>query len=331
MKSKKTTESTQTQTPYARPELTFALDQNRDLFNLLSSRTDGVAPFNDIQNQAFGLGINRATNGSAATGAASGAITDIANNGALGGAGDFLSNLASGGGSNPAAQYFLGTARGDYLDPTLNPAFGLGAQAINEQIGSIFERAGRTGSGANQSSVSRGVADLYSGLYNQERGRQLDAAGAIGNLYNSDIANSFNANSLLNADAQTRLAAAGLAPSVAESDYRDINALLNIGNLQQGQTQAEMDFPYNNLIQAQTLLNAGVGGLAPLQGGTQTGKTVETTSPGLFNSILGGLLTGASVFGGGGPLALGGIFGGSGGGAATGGGWNPNFTNPSTI
>lgn len=343
-KSKKTTESTRTNTPFAQPDITFALGQNRDLFNQLQNRTAPefplVAGFDPAQEQAFDLISHRALAGSPVLDAAQGAAGNIAGEGFLGGAGNFVSDLASGNVTNSAAQFLEPTARGDFLDFAGNPVFQQGLSDLNESVGSIFERAGRTGSGANQSAVARGAGDLAAGIFNQERANQLNAANALAGINNADVSNAINAGGLLGNQANTQLSAASLAPGLAAQDFAQLEALANVGGARQAQEQREIDeqafrhnFPFENAIQAQQLLNLGIGGLGPIAGGTETGKTTETTSPGLMNSILGGALTAASLFapGAGGGAGLSGLFGG--GTAASGGTgfFNPAFANPSTV
>lgn len=334
-KSTKTTNSTQTTTPAASPDLRFALDQNRELFNSLQGREafpgQTYADFSPETTQALDLISQRALNGSPLTGAAQGAAQGIAQNGFLtGDVGNYISNMASGGGANAAAQYFLPTAQGNYLDFANNPYFQTGASAINDSVGSIFERAGRTGSGANQSSVAKGIGEFGAGVYNQERSNQLNASQALANIYNQDTQNAYGAAGLLGQNANAQLSAASLAPQLAGMDYADLQALASVGAQKEGQTQKGIDealwrynFPYENQIQAQNLLNSGVGGLGPLLGGTTTGQQTETSSPGLFNSIMGGLLTAGSLAAG--MPGLGGM---AGGGSGGGGGGSSGFVNP---
>jgi hypothetical protein len=308
---KKTRTSTETTTPNAAPELQFALDQQRSLFNLLSGRQ--AAPFQTYADfapetlQGLDLTAQRALAGSGAVDAAQAAAQQIAGAGFLSPeAQGYISKLAGGGAPNAAAQYLLPTAQGAYLDFGANPYFQAGVGAINDSVGSIFERAGRTGSGANQSSVARGVGDLAAGVYNQERANQLAAANALAGIYNQDVQNAFGASGVLGSNAGARLNAAGLAPALANQDYIDLQNLLNVGTIRQGQDQRSLDeqlyrynFPYENAIQATNLLNLGVGQLGPLLGQTTTGKSTEKSSGGLLGSILGGLLTAGSLVAGG--------------------------------
>lgn len=321
-KSKKTTETQQTTTPAARPELQFALGQNRELFNTLSNRGPApfstVTPFSAESEAAFDLTTQRALAGNPAVQAGQDAVTDIAGEGFLGSASPFISeiaggeaanpflssvaeggidnafvsglaegeanpfisNLASGKAANPAAAYFEPTARGDFLDFGSNPAFQQGLETINENVGSIFERAGRTGSGQNQSAVASGAADLAGNIFNQERANQLAASQALANinqqgasnalnaqgligsqgmaaadllnrdqfnraltsagLANQDVGNALNAAGVLGSDAGARLSAAGLSPEFGLSDFRNLEALRSVGAAKEGKAGEEI-------------------------------------------------------------------------------------------
>lgn len=320
-----TQDSTSTSTPTAAPEIQFGLDQNRNLFNTLQGRTfpdfSTVAQFSDPTQAGLNATIDRGLAGSPVNEAAQGAITDIASNGIFG---------PGGVPTNAAAEFFLPTARGDFLDFGSNPAFLRGVENINDTVGSIFERAGRTGSGANQSAVSRGVGDFAAGIFNNERSNQLNASSALANIFQGDINNQA-------VNTQGQLSAAGLAPGLAATDFADLQAVLGAGNAFDNQNQRLIDdqinrfnFPFDNAIQAQQLLNAGVGGLGPLLGGTNTGSStsVQEQSGGLLNSILGGALTAGSLFAGGGG-GFGGLFGGNS--SASSGGFSPTQIASSII
>lgn len=301
-----TQDATETSTPTAAPEIQFGLDQNRALFDQLGTRTfpdfSTVAPFSPQTQAGLDLTTLRGLLGSPVNAAGQGAVTDIATNGIFG---------PGGAPTNAAAEFFLPTARGDFLDFSNNPAFLQGVEALNESVGSIFERQGRTGSGANQSSLARGAGALGAGIFNQERSNQLNAAQALGNLFQGDINNQISS-------ATGRLNAAGLAPGSAQTDFTDLQALLGAGGAFDTQNQRlineqinRFNFPFDNAIQAQQLLHQGAAGLGPLLGGTTTGNstTEERTSPGLLNSILGGISAGAGLLspflGGGGASGAG--------------------------
>lgn len=291
-KQTETSESTSTTTPAASPQAEFALRQNRNLFNQLQNRTfpefSTVAEFSPTTQAALDQTAARARAGSAVNAAGKSAVANIATNGAFG---------PGGVPANAAAQFFLPTARGDFLDFSNNPFFQKGVGAVSDSVGSIFERAGRTGSGANQSSVARGIGDLAAGVFNEERAKQLSAAQQLGSLFQGDIANQFN-------NASTRLQAAGQAPALAATDFADLNALVGVGQTIDNKTQQNIDeqvarfnFPFDNAIAANQALNGGIIGLGPLLGNTtnSSGENVSTSSPGLLNTILGAIATGGSI------------------------------------
>jgi len=312
--TKKTTTQNQTatNTPAAAADIQFGIDQGRNLFNTLGGRTfpdfSTVAGFSPTTQQGLDLTALRGLTGSPVNAAGQGAVTDIAGGGAFG---------PGGVPTNAAAEFFLPTARGDFLDFSNNPFFREGVDTINDSVGSVFERAGRTSSGANQSSLGRAVGSFGAGIFNQERSNQLNAAQALGNIFQGDINNQFS-------NTASRLNAASLAPGSAGTDFQDLQALLGAGGAFDAKNQQLIDeqtnrfnFPFDNAIQNSQLLNQNVGGLGPLLGGTQTGDstTVEKTSGGLLNQILGAALTAAAAFGtGGASLAAGGaggLFGGA--------------------
>lgn len=332
MKTKTRTRSTETTRPTAFPQLDFALNQSRSLFDLLNSRTfpefQTVAQFDPATVQGLDLTQQRALAGSPVVDAAQAATTGIAGNGFLGPAGDFIRSLAGGGAPNAAAQFLLPTAQGQFLDFQNNPFFQNGVSAINDSVGSVFERAGRTGSGANQASLARGVGEFGANVFQNERANQLGAANSLAGIFNQDVQNSFGAANLLGQNAATQLDASRLAPTLANQDFIDLQNLLNVGSARQNQEQiniqdalARFNFPFDNAIQAQNQLNTSAALLGPLLGGTRMSDSTQTQSSGIGSQILGGLLTAGSLLGTGG---LGGIFGAAGGaagGAASGGGF----------
>ena len=342
--STKKTTSTQTSTPAAMDDFRRAMDNNQSLYELLSGRTAPAFTMTNPFSRETEAGLqgiaSRAEAGSPLLGQAQGAVGDIASGGVLGGARGYIGDMAAGNVRNEAAQFLTDTASGNFLTGlTENPAYVQGLADLNESVGSIFEGSGRTGSGANQAAVGRGAANLYAGIFNQERANQLNAASSLANIYAGDRNAALNAGSLLDADARTRLGAAGMAPGLAQADYMDAQALLGVGQARDAQAQRELDeriwrenFPYENAIRANDILSRNTMGLGALMGGTQTGETEETMNPGVLNSILGGVLTAGSLAAGGGAGAgvsgLAGIFGGGGGPSAPAGGFNDAWFNP---
>lgn len=107
------------------------------------------------------------------------------------------------GASQAATGQLAGTAGGQflgsnpYLDQMFNKAAGRAGEAFNEQtmpaLAAQFGSAGRTGSGLHQQMGENAArqfgrdlqgmaADIYAPAYESERGRQIQAAGALGGL-----------------------------------------------------------------------------------------------------------------------------------------------------
>ena len=189
------------------------------------------------------------------------------------------------------------TLNGDYLDPNSNPAFqGALSAAIRPitdafskevmpGIDSSFSAAGRYGSGAQmgaygdaQTNLGRSIGDVSSnmamGLYNNERGNQMTALG--------------------------------MAPDMANQDYKDISMLGLAGQGMDTYNQQLIDaekakYDYNANKDLSWLQNyIGLLGGAPQAGVTSTTKV---PAPSLWQQIGGYVLNNAGqaakVFGGG--------------------------------
>lgn len=79
---------------------------------------------------------------------------------------------------NAARNQFQRTIQGDYLTggPGFDAAYQAGANRIIPQVSSMFSGGGRLNSGLAQTAMTQGLGDVFAGLYNQERARQLAAA-----------------------------------------------------------------------------------------------------------------------------------------------------------
>jgi hypothetical protein len=243
----------------AQPYLYDIMGQAQNLYNQSAGNTyypgSTVVPFSPETEAGLGAISNRAAQGSPLTAA--------------------------------AQEQNLATMRGDYLDPTQNPAYGGLMQDVRNQVNSQFGTAGRTGSGAHAGSMTRQMMDSAGRLYQQERTNQLNATQ--------------------------------LAPTLAGQDYIDAQALLGVGAQREGLGQqyindqlARWNYaqqqPWQNL-QNYSGLVTGMGGM---------GGTTSQTAPGAESNPLGSALGGAaagSMFGpwgagiGAGIGLLGGLFG----------------------
>lgn len=157
-----------------------------------------------------------------------------------------------------------GTAAGNFLfgGPGFDEAVQASIRAAQPSILSTFGAAGRGTGGLAQTAIAQSASDAFSRLFNQERGRQLQAASAL--------------------------------PQLATSRF---GLLSGIGGQQQAQQERELAGP----VQAQQqLLQSALGGLPipSLLGRSQTGSQTTPTFENRTNQALGLGLTGLSLLGG---------------------------------
>ena len=193
------------------------------------------------------------------------------------------------------------TSKGDFLNanPYLDAMFDNASRGVTKQfkenvmpgIASMYSEAGRYGSGAMTTatgaaggalgdSLAGMSAEIYGGNYQQERNRQMQAAG--------------------------------LMPVVSAAQFDNDNALFGLGQTQQGMDQANIDADRNKwdfnqnkelmkLQQYAQLLSGGLGA-----GGTTTTNGTATSEQQPKNKMagaIGGAATGMSVAGPWGALA----------------------------
>lgn len=317
-------------------------------------------PFSQQTQQGLGLQEQRALGGSPVTDNAQNFAA-----GALGQAQPFgggLNYLSGGPTLDHANQQFQGsltgvpdattnalqqTAQGNslqgnpYLDQTFDQAASRITDTFNQQIApginATFSDAGRVGSDAhadvltrNAGNVSDSLAQLsnqiYGGNYQQERDRQLQAAGQLGslsqnqqglglqaagqgaNFFNQLQGNQLQAGGLdLGAFGQ-QIGLAGLAPALANVDYSDIGQLLGVGGRVEGQAGnvlQDLIGRYDHSVNAPgQSLDDYIARIQGQYGGTQT---TSGGGPSSTQQLAGLLATG-----------LGFAFGGPAGGAAAG-------------
>jgi hypothetical protein len=235
---------------------------------------------------------------------------------------DAANQYISGGGAlnNPANGYLSDAANGKYLsdqNPYLSGMVGAATNNLAQQyqnvvapsIASQFSAAGRFGSGQQGAALAQGAqplaqalqgatSNIYGNAYNTERGLQQGAAQTLGSNYLSGVG-------LMNQ-------ATAQAPQLANQDYTDLNALMGIGQYQQGVQQQLIDAamqkynfgqnqPLANLQAFQGLLNGG------LQSGSQTQSRTQTPSN-PFTNVLGTAMVGNSLYNSGALGAAGGLF-----------------------
>lgn len=188
-----------------------------------------------------------------------------------------LSMLRNSSGANTSAGYLtnlLGTASGSN-----NPAIQQMQDAIQRQVmaanNATFSRSGTVGGTAHQESLAKGLAD---GL-----------AQPLFNAYESDEAR--------------KLQAAGLLPTVSQ---QAINNQLGAGQILDSYSQNKINAEMQKFKEQQLAPLQGVNAVFPYasqlgsQFGTQTGRSTNTqsSSPGVGQQVLGGLMMGAGALSG---------------------------------
>lgn len=163
---------------------------------------------------------------------------------------------------NVAANEALKTAKGEYLNanPYLDRNVNTALDQVQSRVNSQFGLAGRTGSGANQDVMSRGMGDvasqMYGNNYQNERNRQFQAMGLAPQLAN-------------------------YAPDI----------MGEIGNQRMGYQQQLLNAPFTRLQQYASLIQPGLGF------GTQTTTSpYQSNAGGGLGALLGAGVGG--MFGG---------------------------------
>ncbi len=202
---------------------------------------------------------------------------------------------ANGSPLNRAAQGQLtDTINGKYLDPTSNPDYlkALNAShqpAIDQFMGTVipgmtsaFEGSGRTGSPAHQEAVDRAATGLNRTI--------SDADAKAGSDYFTQARGQ-------------QIAAAGMAPTLANQDYVDINQLGTAGQARDNQAQSLIDadvakYNYNQnkdwdyINRYLASLNGGYPGGQTSSTGTSTAMRPQADT---FGSIFGAGLGAAGL------------------------------------
>ena len=204
---------------------------------------------------------------------------------------------------NAAQQQTLNTINGDYLNPSTNPYL---QQTFDQAAGRVTDAFSRGTAAQTDARFAR--AGAFGGsAWNEMQGANQQAlgdslAGMAANIFGNNYAQERN----------RQQQASQFAPNLAAQDYRDAEALLNVGGMQQGLGQQYLSDDLSRFNQAQQwpyqqfqtfgqLFNPALGSST-----TQTQPGVSPVS-GLLGGALGGLGIynagqRAGIWGGGGSL-----------------------------
>jgi hypothetical protein len=294
-----TQQTTQTKDPWsaAQPHLQGIMNQAATMYGA----NTGYLPFTGNTTAALQNQYTTPAYGAVNTLAGSelGGSTNV--NAARGLMGDLVTNQGLNTGLRTAAgQYgdIYSRALGDqnpYLQGVIN-------QQMNK-VNSAMSGAGRYGSGGHDAAIAAAIAPTLAQDYAQRQQLQMQATGAMGDIYGQGL--------------QRAGQAAQLIPQLDEARYAGAGHLMDIGQQQRSYEQALLDQQLKqwNAGQARdweqlaryAALAQGAGAL----GGTQITTSPGATQPSTLQRVLGGGLAGAgmgSMFGpvGAGVGALGG-------------------------
>lgn len=267
---------------------------------------DTFVPFSPETNVALQMQTNRALNGSPVQDAATDELTRTLQ-------GDYLSPVASIYNTptmQASNQLTNDTINGKYLygGQGFDAAYNAAANKILPQVDSTFERAGRTGSGLAAQAQTSALGDAFANLYGQERNNQTQAQGLALAQTNS-LAGEFAK------ERENQLRSMFFAPTIANQDYQDISNLAQVGSQKESLSQQQLNDTINRYNYSQNLPQAKLADYMNTIQGNYGGTTSSLSNSSMsepsysndFASGLGGVLSIASMFGGGG------LFGGGGG------------------
>jgi hypothetical protein len=199
--------------------------------------------------------------------------------------------------TNNANTLAANTLGGQYLDPSTNPAWQSGSQALAD--------AYRTGTAATRNAAfsKAGAFGSDNSAFNQYAGMQDKAFGdSLGNLWGN----------IYNQERGFQNQALGMSPQLAQADYNDAQKLVGVGDARRGYTQDLANQSMQDFYGSQNYGWDQLNKLAGLQSSflgnsgstTQTGPNPYQTSP-LAGALGGGMagysagsMLGASAMGG---------------------------------
>lgn len=217
-------------------------------------------------------------------------------------------------GLGQANQAFAQTASGQMLgsNPYLDSQFNAASDAVTRQfqrattpgINATFGMGGRTGSAAHQGAMQDAqqalgnqlgnmASNIYGSAYESERGRQMQAAGA---LQQGALGGIGAMGDLYGGVNQSRFQAASLAPQAQAMEYGNIDRLMNTGAMVDEQQRAILADAMSRYNYARDTPYENLNWLMGMVGGQGYGGTQYSNTPGnSIGKVLGGAGTGAGI------------------------------------
>lgn len=189
---------------------------------------------------------------------------------------------------NAAQQQQLDTINGQYLDPNTNPYLQQTYDQAADRVTDSFARGT-----AAQTDARFARAGAFGGsAWNEMQGANQQAlgdslGGLAANIYGNNYAN----------ERSRQQQASQFSPNFAAQDYRDADALLNVGGMQQQQGQQYLTDDYSRFNQAQQYPYQQFqtfGQLFNPNLGSQTTATTPGVSAGA--GLLGGAMGGTGIY-----------------------------------
>lgn len=249
-----------------------------------------VAPFNSTQQQAFSLAQGNVGDWKPMLGQSASLIG---------------SATAPGTGGLSAAQPYLSGAMGRFNDPStvssyMNPytqnvidastrqAMENYTQQIKPMLDNQFIAAGQYGSSAHEREADRAANQLTQDIQGNALGALSQAYNTAGSLFGADQSRMTQlgsiAGSLGSSDRNSLLSGAGqlgaLGQLYSSLGSGDVSTLANIGALQQGQTQKNLDTAYSDFLAQRDYPKTQLGWLQSLLAGTPHGTTTTDSKTG---------------------------------------------------
>lgn len=272
---------------YVQPYAINLMNRSADLSNQPVPQYGGqmTAGLNSDQYNAINLTRQRAMNGSADINAARGNLASTMQ-------GKYFTPATenSYSGPNPYLDQAIQKAQGDIAR---NYAAGTGAQTLAQ-----FRNSGAFGGSAMQETQDMQNKTLGDALSNASSQMRMQDYGNQQQLAESYAQRN---DQLYNAERQRQIQGMMFAPQLADTDYKNYQALLGIGDIQREDQQNQLNDAYTRW---QNLTNSPYQQLATLangiQGATGGGMARQTTGANPYQSnrtatALGGALGGASI------------------------------------
>jgi len=311
--SNTTTTTTQELPKEAKPYLKPFMEASTTLANHPYQSYEGqrIAELQPEHGAALNMTAERALQGSDTLNAAQGNIQDTFGGSYLNQgidmanqANPYMGQANPYSGQNPYLEQAISKTTGDITDnysKTVNPMF----QAMNRGSGAFGNSGIQEMQGDSMQDLAQTLGDVSSGMRMQDYGQQAQLAESglnrnamLAGQQQADMLNQFNT------ERTNQMRGMAFAPQFAETDYRDAQALLGVGDIYRDQSQQGLNFDYDQWQQGQNYpyqqLDVLANALRTSMGG---GGTTITSAPNAYASnttanMIGGGLAGYGAMSG---------------------------------